>query len=106
MDTTLYSKCFAGKACRRATCIHCLSHNHLSSECPENPVNVSWPWAAQQPTMEHPPSAPSSHSQWDQPENGALQFVQYLGVVKVYIQSVRIPARVFRVRGKQVMCPS
>ena len=53
VDTTLYSKCFVGKARRRAMCIHCLSDNHLSSECPENLRNTSWPWATQQPLLEN-----------------------------------------------------
>lgn len=49
---------------RQAICIHCFSDTHLSSECSENPVNISWPWAAQQPTLEY---LSSSCSQWDQP---------------------------------------
>ena len=39
-----YMKCFAGKARRRSMCMYCLSDNHTSQECHDNPANISWPW--------------------------------------------------------------
>ena len=46
IDSTLYSKCFAGKARRRSMCTYCLSDNHTSQECQDNPANISWPWVS------------------------------------------------------------
>lgn len=43
VDATLYSKCFAGKARRRAMCSYCLSDNHATNECPDHPSNLAWP---------------------------------------------------------------
>ena len=46
IDSTLYSKCFAGKARWRSMCTYCLSDNHTSQECYDNPANISWPWVS------------------------------------------------------------
>ena len=43
IDSTVYSKCFAGKARRRSMCTYCLSDNHTSQECHDDPANISWP---------------------------------------------------------------
>ena len=48
VDATLYSKCFAGKARRRAMCTYCLSDNNATNECPDHPLNLAWPWSAPQ----------------------------------------------------------
>ena len=37
LNPTLYSLCFAGKARRHIVCSFCLSDNHSSDQCPENP---------------------------------------------------------------------
>ena len=37
LNPTLYSLCFAGKARRHVVCSFCLSDNHSSEQCPENP---------------------------------------------------------------------
>ena len=66
VDTTLYSKCFAGKARRRAMCVHCLSDSHLSSECPENMANLSWPWSMQHSYGEQAAPTRISRPQGDQ----------------------------------------
>ena len=41
INPTLYSLCFAGKAKKSAICIHCLSNNHNSAQCPE--TQSVWP---------------------------------------------------------------
>ena len=41
INPTLYSLCFAGKAKKSAICIHCLSNNHNSAQCPE--TQSMWP---------------------------------------------------------------
>jgi len=41
INPTLYSLCFAGKAKKSAICIHCLSNNHNSDQCPE--IQNMWP---------------------------------------------------------------
>jgi hypothetical protein len=76
IDTTLYSKCFAGKARRRSMCTYCLSDSHTSQDCHENPANVSWPWVVQnnaQHTAYNTPSEPAFHGrmQSEQPHFGA-----------------------------------
>ena len=37
MNPTLFSLCFTGKARRNIACAHCLSDNHTSDTCPDNP---------------------------------------------------------------------
>lgn len=37
INGTLYSLCFAGKTKHSKICIHCLSDNHSSNQCPEAP---------------------------------------------------------------------
>ena len=41
LNPTLYSLCFAGKARRHVVCSFCLSDNHSSDQCPENPSLLS-----------------------------------------------------------------
>ena len=48
LNPTLYSLCFAGKAKKHVACGFCLSDNHVSDQCPDNPTRVCLPW--QQPT--------------------------------------------------------
>ena len=43
ISPTLFSLCFAGKARRNVACSHCLSDNHVSDNCPDNP-RVGWQW--------------------------------------------------------------
>ena len=110
VDTTLYSKCFAGKARRRAMCIHCLSDNHLSSECPENPRNASWPWSTQQPLLENPSSSASSRSQWDQPveKKGTCNLFNAMEGSKCTYNPCKFQHVCSECRGKhpRAMCPS
>ena len=37
LNPTLFSLCFAGKARCNIACAHCLSDNHTSDTCPDNP---------------------------------------------------------------------
>lgn len=41
LNPTLYSLCFAGKAKRHIVCAFCLSDNHTTEQCPENPSSVA-----------------------------------------------------------------
>ena len=44
LNPTLYSLCFAGKAKRNVACTHCISDNHTSDNCPDNPTRPLFPW--------------------------------------------------------------
>ena len=44
LNPTLYSLCFAGRAKRHIACSFCLSDNHASDHCPENPNGSVFPW--------------------------------------------------------------
>ena len=52
LNPTLFSLCFAGKARRNIACAHCLSDNHTSDTCPENPSRPFFLW-------QHPGATPS-----------------------------------------------
>ena len=50
LNPTLFSLCFAGKAKANAVCAYCLSDNHRSEACPENPsCQRQWGW--QEPVL-------------------------------------------------------
>ena len=44
LNPTLFSLCFAGKAKRNIVCSHCLSDNHVSDSCPDNPSRMALQW--------------------------------------------------------------
>ena len=44
LNPTLFSLCFAGKARRNITCAHCLSDNHTSDTCLDNPSHSFFWW--------------------------------------------------------------
>ena len=60
MNPTLFSLCFAGKARRNIACAHCLSDNHISETCPDNPSRSFFWWQHPGATFPHAGGA----SQW------------------------------------------
>ena len=44
LNPTLFSLCFAGKARQNIACAHCLSDNHVSDNCPDNPSHSLFMW--------------------------------------------------------------
>ena len=54
LNPTLYSLCFAGKAKRHVACNFCLSDNHTSDHCPDNPTKVYLPWQQPMPMLGAP----------------------------------------------------
>ena len=60
LNPTLFSLCFAGKARRNVACTYCLSDNHGSDGCPENPSKVTLPWQVASWTTQHSNTPPRS----------------------------------------------
>ena len=44
LNLTLFSLCFTGKARQNIACAHCLSDNHVSDNCPDNPSRSLFMW--------------------------------------------------------------
>ena len=44
LNPTLFSLCFAVRARRNIACSHCLSDNHVSDSCPDNPSRLALQW--------------------------------------------------------------
>ena len=78
-----------------------------SSECPENPVNASWPWATQQPTLDHPPLSSSTRSKWEQPQ-GTCNLFNVLEGSKCTYNPCKFQHVCSECRGRhpRAMCPS
>ena len=53
LNPTLFSLCFAGKARRNIACAHCLSDNHTSDACPDNPSRSFFWWQHPGATFPH-----------------------------------------------------
>ena len=44
LNPTLFNMCFSGKARLGSACVWCLSDNHSSADCADNPANMGWNW--------------------------------------------------------------
>ena len=62
LNTTPYSLCFAGKAKCHIACNFCLSDNHSSESCPENPARSTFLWQQMFGTLYEPRGFASSRT--------------------------------------------